>query len=82
MNANVRRRPRRQRAAPSGYATAREIAQNEKTALSTVYYWLKAGKLGPTHRWRGVLVVRAKDADEFLRAVRPIEPAGGEGGAS
>ena len=79
MNTNVRR-PRRHRAAPDGYLTAAQIAERQQAPLSSVYHWIKTGKLGPTHRWRNVLVVPTASADEFLVAVRPVQAGSGEGG--
>jgi len=48
--------------------------------LSSAYALLKQGRLGTAHRWRGLLVVKADAADEFL-AVRPIPADGGKGDA-
>jgi hypothetical protein len=36
-----------------------------------VYGWIKNGRLGAAHRWRNLLVVEERAAEDFL-AVRPL----------
>jgi len=80
-SADIRRRPRRHRVGPQGFLSAAQIAQRADAPLSSVYHWLKTGRLGKPHRWRNLLVVSEQAADEFLLAVRPLEGSGAEGGA-
>src|SRR4051812_5076236 len=65
------RRPRRQRRPPAGFVSAAEVADRGNAPLSTVYHWMKNGRLGTAHRWRNLLVVEEAAAEDFL-AVRPL----------
>ena len=76
---HIRRRPRRHRSGPEGYLSAAQLAQRADAALSSVYHWINTGKLGKPHRWRNLLVVSEKTADEFLVSVKPVQGAAGEG---
>src|SRR5436305_11583263 len=52
-----RRRPRRHRRPPTGFVSAAEVADRGRVPLSTVYGWIKNGRLGAAHRWRNLLVI-------------------------
>jgi hypothetical protein len=77
--ADQSRRRHRRRQAPAGFLCASDLVALGVPA-SSAYALLKKGRLGPVHQWRGLLVVKAEAAEEFL-AVRPI-PVPGEGSAA
>ena len=62
---------RRRRQAPAGFLCASDLV-DRGVPQSSAYALLKKGRLGPVHQWRGLLVVKAEAADEFLD-VRPIQ---------
>jgi hypothetical protein len=64
---------------PAGFISASDLV-DRGVPQSSAYALLKQGRLGTVHKWRGLLVVKADAADEFLN-VRPIRADGGKGDA-
>ena len=66
-------RSRRHRRVPLSYITVSDLAVRGEMPLSTIYSRIEAGRLNAS-RWRGLIIIHERDADEFL-AVRPLRTA-------
>jgi helix-turn-helix protein len=82
-----RDKPTRGRRCPDGFARVADLIDGAGISRTALYSELKRGRL-PAHRWRGRLVVRLVDFQDWLNAA-PVpagagspESASDEGGAS
>ena len=65
---------RRKKRTPSGYYGVSQVAEISDSPLSSVYAAIHAGRLKAAS-WRGLLIVSAKDAEEYA-ALKPLPAAG------